>query len=227
MWARARGRTLRPMTAMQHTAPSARTFERVLCVTTGAFGDGDAIRQAALLAGTAVELAGNARSAVLERAREHDLVVVPPGALAMEIVAHSPVPVMVARRAPAGDRFPESILIAVDDTDEARAAARIGARLAADHGAVVALVSTPEHDEPHRRALDGHVAAVVAATGRRPLVLDEQAPPAHAIAAAAGSTGASLIVMGSRPGRHADSLSIQVARDAACSVLVLRAERAP
>jgi nucleotide-binding universal stress UspA family protein len=101
-------------------------------------------------------------------------------------------------------------------------AAGLGGRLAARHGACVALVSTPERDEPHRRALDADVAQVAAQTGRRPLVLDEQAPPVQTILAAAASTGASLIVMGSRPGQPAASVSQAVARRAPCSVLVLR-----
>jgi nucleotide-binding universal stress UspA family protein len=159
---------------------------------------------------------------MLARSAVHDLLVAAPGDAACAIVARSPIPVLIARPAPAGEAFPESILIAVDDTQEALEAARLGGRLAARHGGVVALVATPEHDEAHRRALDGHVAAVIAATGTRPLVLDEQAPPVAAIVAAAARTDASLIVLGSRPGNPEPSISAQVARDATCSVLVLR-----
>ena len=71
-------------------------------------------------------------------------------------------------------------------------------------------------------AIVADVAKVVAETGQRPLVLDEQAPPVQTILAAAASTGASLIVMGSRPGQPAASVSQAVARRAPCSVLVLR-----
>jgi len=159
---------------------------------------------------------------MLARCPVHDLLVAPPSDAATAATARSQIPVLIARPAPAGAAFPECILIAVDETAEAREAARIGGRLAARHGALVALVATPEHDEAHRRALEGHIAAVMAATRTRPLVLDEQAPAVPAIVAAAASIDASLIVLGSRPGNPEPSISAQVAREATCSVLVLR-----
>jgi nucleotide-binding universal stress UspA family protein len=152
----------------------------------------------------------------------HDLLVASAGDTAKSAIAESPGAVLIARPASGGASFPDSILIAVDDGPEARAAARMGGRLAARHGACVALVSTPEHDAPHRRALQANVAEVTAETGQRPLVLDEHAPPAPAINRAAAATEASLIVIGSRPGHPAASVSQQVAREAGCSVLVLR-----
>ena len=159
---------------------------------------------------------------MLARRAVHDLLVAPAGDAAIRAVARSPIPVLIARPAPDGATFPDSILVAVDGSPQAREAARVGGRLAARHGACVALVASPEHDAPHRRWLDGHVAAVAAETGARPIVLDEHAPAVPSILAAAGSTGASLIVTGSRPGNPAASVSAQVAREATCSVLVVR-----
>ena len=163
-------------------------------------------------------------TALLARSAVHDLLVAAPSEAAFAAIPRSPIPVLIARGTPQAAPFPTSILVAVDDTVGARHAARAGARLASEHGAVVALVATPEHDAAHRRALEDHVAAVVAATGTRPLVLDEQAPPVAAIVAAAASTDASLIVLGSRPGHPEPSISAQVARTASCSVLVIRQE---
>jgi nucleotide-binding universal stress UspA family protein len=130
--------------------------------------------------------------------------------------------VLIARATPGGARFPESILVAVDDSPQARVAAELGGALAVRHGACVALIAAPQRDEQHRRRLAGHVDAVGAATGTRPLVLDEHAAAGSSIVAAAASMGASLIVTGSRPGHPAASISEQVARDAGCSVLVAR-----
>ena len=59
----------------------------------------------------------------------------------------------------------------------------------------------------------------------RPPATAEQRPPAPAIIGAAASTDPTLIVLGSRPGTPAISVSAGVARDASCSVLVLRPGR--
>ena len=132
---------------------------------------------------------------------------------------------LVTRPAPHGSVFPDSVLIAVDGTPAAHEAARLAAQLAARHGALLALVATPEHDARHQHALQEDIAAVSAITGARPLVLDEQRPPVPAILGAAASTGATLIVAGSRPGTPAGSVSAEIARRANCSVLVLRPGR--
>ena len=215
------------MTAFQHLRAHDPTFERILC-TTGSAGADEAARQAAELAGAGATVefveAPDEAAAIVSRTPRHDLLVLPAGGAATSVLTRSPVPVLIARPPQWGTRFPESIVIAVDESPEAGAAARLGARLAAEQGALVALVATPEHDALHRRALEGHIEAVAAVTGDRPLILDEQAPPVPAIVNAARSTDASLIVIGSRPGRHEDSVSAQVARTAGCSVLVLRTE---
>ena len=159
---------------------------------------------------------------MLARCPGHDLLVAPADETTLAAVTRSPIPILVARRPPEGATFPDSILIAVDAGLEAHAAARVGGRLASVHTALAALVAAPEHDAAHRETLEGNILEVIAATGSRPLVLDEAAAPAHAIVAAAARIGASMIVMGSRPGQHEASVSAQVAREAGCSVLVLR-----
>ena len=220
-------RTVTAMDALAEHLPETRTplFTSVLCAIDGPGDGAETLRQAAQLAGAGaafdlVEASGGA-AAVLERSAGHDLLVLPAGPLARTVLSRSPVPVLVVRPAP-GTRFPESVLIAVDETPEAHAAARTGALLAARNGAHVALVATPEHDEFHQRALAEHVAAVERISSRRPLLLDEYGSPATSIIAAAWSLEASLVVLGSRVQHPFGSVSAAVADQAPCSVLVLR-----
>lgn len=165
--------------------------------------------------------------AVLRRCSGHDLLVLPAGALAEAVLPRADLPVLVARPGPEGSEFPGSVLIAVDGTPEAHAATGLAAQLAAREQALAALVASPEHDEPHQSALQRDAAAVERLTGRRPLILDEHGPAAPSIIAAATALEASLIVLGSRPGRPVASVSEAVVADAPCSVLVLRPALAP
>jgi nucleotide-binding universal stress UspA family protein len=221
-------------TAIAHPpASSASLFGKVLCVTERS-GGAEALRQATLLAGAGagVELLALAPDptphqarAVLERCAGHGLLVLPAGPLARTVLPRATIPVLVARRAPSGGDFPGSVLVAVDGSPEAHDAARLGARLAAREGATVALVASPEHDAPHQSALQHDAETVERLSGRWPLILDEHGAPAPSILAAAASLEASLIVLGSRPGRPVASVSCEVAEAAPCSVLVLRPAR--
>jgi nucleotide-binding universal stress UspA family protein len=159
---------------------------------------------------------------VADWSRDHGLLVLPAGRLARRVLALADGPVLIARRSP---QLLESVLVAVDGTAEAHAAALVGACLAARHVADVALVAAPEHDAVHQSALLRDAAAVEQITGRRPLVLDEHGAPAPSIVGAAAAIEASLIVLGSRPGRPVGSVSAEVAERATCSVLVLRPGR--
>jgi nucleotide-binding universal stress UspA family protein len=169
-----------------------------------------------------IEETSDEPAAVLELCHDHALLVLPPGPLADAVLPRATVPVLVARPGPDGGDFPGSMLIAVDGTPEAHAAARLGARLAARRQAVPALVASPEHDAAHQSGLQQDAAMVERITGRRPLILDEHGAPAASIIAAAQSLEASLILLGSRPGRPVASVSAKVAARAPCSVLVLR-----
>jgi nucleotide-binding universal stress UspA family protein len=248
----------------RHSSPrSATLFGSVVCVTDETAAGGEAVRQAAKLAGAGGSLdllalapepprsrprpqaaqiealvRGSAiasrsgvhptvhivetsdESAAVERfCRGAGLLVLGAGPLADAALARADIPVLVVRPA-AG--VPASVLIAVDGTEEAHAAALAGARLAAGDDADVALVATPEHDSVHQGALLRDAAAVERITGRRPLILDEHAAPVPSILSAAATLEASLIVLGSRLGRPPASVSAEVARRAGCSVLVLR-----
>ena len=164
----------------------------------------------------------DATATVAGRCRDHGLLVLAPGPLAAAMVACADVPVLVARP---GAEALESVLVAVDGSPEAHAAALVGARLAERDHADLALVATPEHDAAHQHALQRDAEAAERILGRRPLIMDEHGPAVTSIVSAAAALEASLVVLGSRPGRHADSVSAEVAERARCSVLVLRPGR--
>jgi nucleotide-binding universal stress UspA family protein len=159
---------------------------------------------------------------VLARCTGRDLLVIRPGLMAAHPIAACPVSVLVARAAPDDSSFLDSVLVGIDGTPAAHGATRVGARIAATHGALIAIVATPAHDEPHRHALQSDVATVRQLTGSDTLVLDEHCAPVPAILRAAQTCGATLIVLGGRPGAPPDSVSAEVAALAACSVLVVR-----
>jgi nucleotide-binding universal stress UspA family protein len=161
-------------------------------------------------------------SGVMESIAGHDLVVVPDSGTGLEVLSRAATSVLVARAAASDTPFPESILVAVDGTAEAHAAARLGAELSVRHGAPVTLVATPEHDLSHQHALQYDIEEVEQITGTRPLVLDEHRAPVPSIVAAATAVQASLIVLGRRAGSPSPSVSAGVARAADCSVLAVR-----
>jgi len=204
-------------------------FASVLCMIEDSGDDAETLRQAVGVAGAdaAFDLveASDDIDSLLQRCTGHDLLVLRAGKLAHAVLPRSPIPVLVVRAAPCTS-FPESVVIGVDETPEAHAAARTGARLVARTGAHVALVAAPEHDKLHQRALAEHLATVELISSHRPLVLDEYASPAASVVAAASGLDASLVVLGSRGGRPVDSVSMTVADRARCSVLVLRPDAA-
>jgi nucleotide-binding universal stress UspA family protein len=144
------------------------------------------------------------------------------GPVAGPIVARSLHSVLVARQPPPGSDVVSSILVAVDGSAPAHLATLRAARIAAQHGSDIALVAKPERDASHVHALADDVAAVAAATGADPVILDEHGPATRAIVAAAARIGASMIVLGA--GTHGVgelSISQDVAQTASCSVLIV------
>jgi len=147
------------------------------------------------------------------------------GSVASAALHRSPVPVLVARRPPEGVEFPARIALATDGTPTSDAAAELTGRLAARHGASVAIVGARYGDAPSRRGLARHAAQIMAASGTEPVDLLAPGPPHSTVATAARDFGASLVVTGSRglTGVAAvRSVSERIAHAAPCSVLVVR-----
>ena len=147
------------------------------------------------------------------------------GSTASALVHRSPLPVLVARRPPEGVEFPSRILLASDGTPRSEAATTLTARIAARHGAHVAIVGARDHDLPFGPGLDEHATQILAATGVEPLVLQAPGPPDRAVADAARDFDASLVVTGSRSLTGLPALrsaSERIAHAAPCSVLVAR-----
>jgi nucleotide-binding universal stress UspA family protein len=147
------------------------------------------------------------------------------GSAASAALHRSPVPVLVARRPPEGVAFPSRILLASDGAPTSDAAAALTARIAARHGAHVAIVGAHDGETPFRPGLAEHTTQVMEATGTEPVMLDEPGPPHRAVAKAARDFSASLVITGSRSLTGVSALrsvSERIAHAAPCSVLVVR-----
>jgi nucleotide-binding universal stress UspA family protein len=137
----------------------------------------------------------------------------------------SPVPVLLARRPPALLEFPDSIVAAIDGTPATVEVATTTAALARAHRARVTVVAPREVGIAEHRRIADAIATIAITTGAEPVVLDEHSTAHKAIAGAAASVDAGLVVIGSRglQGVHAlTSVSERVAHEAPCSVLILR-----
>jgi hypothetical protein len=126
----------------------------------------------------------DAPATVVAWSQDHGLLVLPAGPLARSVLPHVRGPVLIARPGP---HLLGSVLVAVDGTPDAHAAALLGGRLAARDHADLALVAAPEHDTVHQSALQRDAAAVERITGHRPLILDEHGPPVRSILGAAAA----------------------------------------
>jgi nucleotide-binding universal stress UspA family protein len=145
------------------------------------------------------------------------------GPVAGPVVARALQSVLVARQPPPDSDVASSILVAVDGSAPSHHATLCAAQIAAAHGSDIALVAAPARDAPHVHALADDAAAVAAATGADPVILDEHGSATRAIVAAAARIGATMIVLGA--GSHSVgelSVSQDVARNAGCSVLIVR-----
>jgi nucleotide-binding universal stress UspA family protein len=147
------------------------------------------------------------------------------GSAASAALHRSPVPVLVARRPPESVEFPSRIVLASDGTPMSDAATDMTARIAARHGAHVAIVAARDGEAPFRRGLAEHAAQIMTATGTEPVILSAGGPPHRAVADAARDFRAALVITGSRglTGISAfRSVSERIAHAAPCSVLVIR-----
>jgi nucleotide-binding universal stress UspA family protein len=168
------------------------------------------------------------------------------GSTAEALVRCSPVPVLLARDTP--DHAPERVLVAVDESDHARAALRWAHLLAQRSGAALTALhvfrpvylgvaravsgmgaSRTLEQEQQRQAevwLDHHVAEAGWSTGEAVLRI-ESGDPATALVAAQRGGEYDLVVVGSRGAGAASrmllgSVATGVLRGASCPVLVVR-----
>jgi nucleotide-binding universal stress UspA family protein len=173
-------------------------------------------------------------SAILDGARDSDLLVVGGGdhtrvagillgSTTSLAVHRSPVPVLIARSHPEL-RFPGVVLVGTRGAEDLRSAI-VAATIAARHGSRVILAHAGKSTVAVRHALAEQAVAVMEITRNRPVVVSVDGPPADRLPAMAGSMGAGLLVLGSRGRsglRAIASVSERVAHRAPCSVLVLR-----
>lgn len=177
--------------------------------------------------------AGPDRHPLVRAAAGHDLLVVGShgggrgegilgASMATASVHEAPCPVLVARDGPP---FPGTVLLADDGGTAAGEAARVTAALAARHGCHVFVAAPGLLDRQHRHRLAEDCLQVRSATGREPVIVDVEGPPARMLPVLAERLEISMIVLGSRGRlgvRALASVSERVAHDAPCSVLIVR-----
>jgi nucleotide-binding universal stress UspA family protein len=140
------------------------------------------------------------------------------GSVATQVLHEAPCPVLVARP-PSAERFPATIMVAVDGSEASAHAIHTAAEIARRLGAELeAVVATGGGTSPNRDAIRN---ALDAAAGADVPLRTDPDPPAEALT----RLEPDLLVMGSR-GLHGvralGSVSERVAHDARCSVLVVR-----
>ena len=176
------------------------------------------------------------RTVLLDEASRSDLLVVAShggsramgiafGSTASAAVHRAQVPVLVARRPPAGVRFPQRILVASDGSGGAERAVELAARIGHANEASVHLfnVNHEPHGKPGRTAIEA--ANLTTALGHRPTVARKPGEPSERILELAANERVALIIVGSRGltgVRSLGSVSERVAHRAPCSVLVAR-----
>jgi nucleotide-binding universal stress UspA family protein len=144
-------------------------------------------------------------------------------------------PLLVARPAPAGQRFPDRILVASDCLEGSDGLVELAAEFARTYGASVILLHVTGH-EPHvrrdgveekARRLQDQSHSLQRRVGDASEVRSEPGRAHDVIVETAKSLGASLVLVGSRrlDGlRAVGSVSRRVAHEAHCSVLLVPPE---
>ena len=193
-------------------------------------------REAGIAAETGLVEAPDPREAILNAAREHDLLVLgnPPrssaagimlGATASFAVHSSPKPVLFARP-PREIEFPQRIVVASDGSRGSIAVVELAVKIASEHGAHATLVNTGRHAPLERDYRIAEEATMLfEGLDVEAIVVTDDTPAHEAIVQVAEREHASLIIMGSRglAGIAAlKSVSERVAHTAPCSVLVVR-----
>ena len=165
---------------------------------------------------------------IRRRGRKSFLASVLVGEMVTRVIAHAPCAVLTVPRA--ADAPARGVLVGVDGSPAADAAAVSAAALARHCALPLAVVAVHEAATPPGEAAKTleRVAALLAAEGIEPACRLETGKPSQGILHAAAETGADLIVLGShgRSGlRHAviGSTVERVIGGAGCAVLVVKA----
>ena len=176
------------------------------------------------------------RSVLVEASSRADLLVVAShggsraGGIALGSTASAAVhrarsPVLVARSAPGGARFPDSVLVATDGSADAARAVELTGRIARPGARVYVLSVDPgPRGDPSQIAVG--TVDLTTALGREPTSLRLSGHPDECIVETAANELVTLVAVGSRGltgVRALGSVSERVAHRAPCSVLVARA----
>jgi nucleotide-binding universal stress UspA family protein len=182
-----------------------------------------------------VDPGGPPSTVILQAAAQHDLLAL--GAPAMpwlggllvgnvgsETLQSFTTPLLIARPAPRGLRFPSHILVASDGLDGSDPLVELAGRLACEQDASVVLVHAAAESAAQPPRIQAQAHALESLLPGRSEVIIEQAGARGAIVRIAGGAGVSLVVMGSRRRgglRALGSISKSVVPAAPCSVLLV------
>jgi nucleotide-binding universal stress UspA family protein len=203
-------------------------FSSVLCVVDRSAGGRAAHDHAKVLAapGGTLELVHGLDLTEPDRALQdacegHDLLVLGARTAAFAVVAHAPIPVLLARWCPLGTEVADNILVPVDDSPESGRAVALAGRIAAAHGGTVTILGAPPRDAALQRALAASGRVLLALTGAAPRHFGDQLPREQAVPSAAAALSASLVVLGSGSSEPAKRMTAQIAARVGCSVLAV------
>ncbi|HMD56789.1 MAG TPA: universal stress protein [Solirubrobacteraceae bacterium] len=193
-------------------------------------------------ASTAIDPEGPPVDVILDRAREHDLLVIGApatswlgglvlGGVAAAALSQFTTPLLVVRRAFSGRLQGRSILAASDGQSSSDRVVELAGELGRSYGAGVTIVHALGSESASRpRRIQAQARELQAASTPAVDVYVEPGRAAEVILHAAASTKAALVVLGSRRLRGLrtlGSVSRRVLHEAPCSVLVLPPRQAP
>ena len=217
-----------PLTRQPGAGRPAGAFRSVLCVVDRSAGGRAAHDHARVLAspeGTLELVRGfdltQPDRALQDACEGHDLLVLGARTAALAVVAHAPIPVLLARWCQLGTEVADNILVPVDDSPQSGRAVALAGRIAAAHGGAVTILGAPPRDAALQRAIAASGRVLLELTGAVPRHFGEQLPREQAIPSAAAALTASLVVLGSGSSEPAKRMTAQIAARVGCSVLAV------
>ena len=147
------------------------------------------------------------------------------GTVPAGLMHRPPCSVLVARRTPEGETFPERILAATDGSPASRHAVEVAAGIARREDSKLTLVHVAGHDHPaQRRELAEETVAVFEEVGMEPVLVLREGRAHREIVGLAAQERFSLVALGRRGlggVRALGSVSERVGHDADASVLIV------